>query len=532
MSPAYLDNIAIQLFTGSGWQDLSQYVIEDIDFDWGILGNTPSDRMGYIGGMNFLLNNNSGLFTPGVTAGFERGAKVRLVLTFEGIPYVRFKGKISKIGLPYDAEEMSVVPVSVSDWFRTATKQKVLLQGIATNVTTAEAVEILLQNLSNPPDRLEIDYGNEVLASVFTTADPKSTVYSELSKLGMSEFSYAYLRKDRVYGETLRVERRHTRVGAGVSVFPKSRVDSDHLGLVGGDDFALIGGAPLALHQLASMTFNAMSRADVEYGSNLINELTVRHNPVKVDPNVSVLFSLDKPIYIAAGQTLLDFNVSYKDPTGGGARVNGDNMIAPVSGTDYRLYQNEDESGPYLTGNLTFTVEYGSAGATYKSMKNNSGVGAWLTRLQARGNAVLLYNPIEKVVSDQPSIDRFELEPHSINSHYQSNQNVTDAVAITILNQCKDNRVAPQKISLCANVSAALMMAFLTLDVGHLVPIREDEHSVDGNFYIQSVKGKITQDGFVTFDWSIVDALFANEAYWKLETAGYGELEATTIIAY
>jgi hypothetical protein len=244
MNPAYLDSIAIQLLTGSGWQDLSRYVVEDIDFDWGILGKSPSDRMGYIGGMNFLLNNNGGQFIPGVTPGFERGGTVRLILTFEGFPYARFKGKISKIGFPYDAEEMSVVPVSVSDWFRTATKQKILTQGIATNKITAEAVELLLSHLPTPPDGLEIDRGSEVLASVFTTADPKSTVYSELAKLAMTEFSYIYLKKDRVYGETLRVEDRHTRVGAAVSKFPKARADSDTLGLVSGEQFALINGEP------------------------------------------------------------------------------------------------------------------------------------------------------------------------------------------------------------------------------------------------------------------------------------------------
>lgn len=534
-NPAYPDSVAVQFFVDNAWFDVSAYVLGDIEGDWGILGNKPADKMGYIGGMTILLNNDSGLFVPGTIGslnGFQKGTKARVVITYEDIPYVRFKGKISRIGLPYNVEEISVVPVSVSDWLRAASKQNIILQGVETNVKTAEAVEILLQKMVLQPDAVNLDYGSEILESVFTSTDPRSTVYSELGKLALTEFAYIYLRKDRVYGETLKVEHRHSRVSVPVTDFPKPKQDSDSLLLADSDSFLLSDGSELTLNETTHITFDNMYQAELEYGEHLINELTVRHNPTRVDNSLSVLFSLNAPIYIAAGQTLLDFKVSYKDPTGGSGRINGSNMQPPVPVTDYRMFVNPNGTGADLTASLSFTVEYGSSGAVYKSMTNTGAIGGWLTVLQARGFAVFIDQPVEKVLSDQASIDANELSTYSINNQYQSDPNITETIATSVLSLNKDNKTVPQKIKLCANLSPYMMLAFLNLDIGHLIPAREDKHLIDTKYFIQSVKFKITPGKIIPFEWGLVEAPFADNVFWELEIDGKTELEETTFISF
>jgi hypothetical protein len=534
-TPAYPQSTDVQLYIDSVWTSIGAYVIGNIEADDGISGNRPADKMGRIGGMSLTLNNNSGLFVPGAIGamtGFRKGAKIRIVITFEDLAYIKFKGRITKIGLPYDANGASVVPVSASDWFYTASKQVAIGQGIETNITTVAAAAALLTHAPTQPDATDIEVSGDTLESAFHSMSPKSTVYSELAKLAASEFAYYYLKRDRTYGETLRIERRNTRVSVPVTQFPKPISESDTLLLISGNDFSLISGDLLALNQTTSITFDSMYGAEVEYGDNLINELTVRQNLTRVDSSTQVLFSLDAPIYIAAGSTIPDFRVSYKNPTGGSGRINGVNMIAPVSGTDYKMYTNSDGTGFVLTADLTFTVTYGSAGATYSSMTNTGITDGWVTVLQARGNAVFIDQPIEKVLSDAASITDNDLSTYSLNTQYQSNVNVVDVVGTSVLQQNKDNKIVPKKIKMCANLSGYTMFAFLALGTGDLIPVQEDTHGIDDNYFIQDTRFSITPGGVIMFEWGLVEAIFASETYWELEVVGKSELEETTLVSY
>ena len=532
---AYPDDILTEVFIGSSWVDLSSYVVDAIDIDGGIMGNSPTDKMAYIGGTRFTLNNNSGIFTPNTIdtlSGWKKGIKVRHVIYFEGVPYVIFVGKIKKIGLPYTVEEDSLVPVSTVDWLDDASNHNVTLQGIETDITTGAAAQILLDASPVQPEGIEIDIGSDTISAFFTDTDKDSTTYSELGKLALTEFAFVYLKEDRLLGRVLKVESRQSRVSVEPTSIVASKTNSPRLRLQNGKFLKLQNDAIFLLNKSIQPIFDNMTGMDTEFGENLINHITVTNNKPRVDTSLQVLFNLDEPIRINAGQTLPDLKVSYKDPTGGSGRVNGKDMQPAASGTDYAMFANQNGTGTNLTANLTFTVEYGSSGAVYRSPTNTGGTDGWITKLQARGYGVYSENPIELFLEDQPSIEEFGLSVMSIDNAYQSNMSVSETIATTTLGQNKDNRVVPTKIKLIANLNSQLMIAYLMLGVGNLIQVKQDKHQINDNFFIQSKKSRIHQGGVIEFEFGLVDALFANETYWELDIDGKSELEETTFISF
>lgn len=531
---AYPTSTKTEIFVSGTWTDVSAYRIGDLTMDWGISGYMPADKMGYIGGMKLLLNNNGGQFTPNgshAMAGFEKGAKIRFSIRYGEQSYVRFKGKISGIGLPYNAQFISIVPVEVSDWFSSASKQRITTQSIVSNSTTADAARSLLTNMSLQPDNTDIQDGSETINAFFTNLQPRSTVYSELANLSLTEFAYIYLRKDKVYGETLVVEKRLARTAVSATKFPKPLVCSNWLTTENGVPLLASNNVALLVEEQVSVDIQATQEADIVYGENLINELSVINNPNLTDASTSTLFSLDAPIAIGAGVTLPDFKVSYKNPTGGTERVNGTNFVTMVTGTHYQMWSNSGGTGINLSSSLTFSVDFGSAGATFTNVKNNSATNGYITRLNIVGKAVYLNNPIEYTLSDQTSINTFELSPYRIDNKYQSDLNITEVIGTSVLNRNKDNLVQPQTIKLCANANPYMMMAFLNLDVGDLVPIVNSRYEFQGNCFIQNVKATVKQGGIIWFEWGLVDAPFVDNAYWQLETVGKSELGQTTYVS-
>lgn len=539
MTAAYADSNTFQAYTGAAWVDISAYVVGDVVADWGILSNSPADRMASVGAMVLTLNNDAGLFTPGggsMLTGWGRGVPVRWLVTFEGVQRVRFKGRVARISVPYDFQGLSTVSVNVVDWLDVAIKYPIFLQQVATDQTTADAARLVLAALDIQPDNTDIDEGAEILSSVFTTVGARTAAYTELSKLALSEFSYIYLRKDGTYGETLRIEDRHTRVSRDPSYSPVTKALSSKLLLSGGGGsrLKLQNGALLVLNQGQQLTFNNMRHMETETGENLINQITVRHNPVRVADAVETLFTLDSPIFIAAGATLSNILVRYSDPNNGGRRVSGTDMVTPAENTDYKMWTSHVDgvgAGVDLTDWLTVSVEYGAGGAVY-SLTNTANVNGYVTVLQARGYGVYLDNPVDVILEDATSIADYGLHPYGLNTHYQSNFAVSETIAQTVLDQNKDAVAQSYAVDFIANISADLFWAFLTLDVGDLIQTAESVHGFTENYFIQSVKCTLRQGGIIYFSWGLVSAPFINDAYWELEVTGKGELESTTTVSY
>lgn len=528
----FLDSIRTEIYVNDDWLDISQYVVEDMDTDWGILGNTPSDKMASVGGLKLKLNNTNGEFTQNgtnVISGWDKGIQLRIVFTFEGKSFVKFKGRIGRINLPYTYEGLEVVPIVVYDWFDISIRYPFKLAGIETNKTIDEAVQIILDALPIQPDAISMDISSDEMNSVFSSTTENGTAYRELEKLALSEYSFIYLKKDNVYGETLKVENRSSRIGRPSSEIPVTKASSGRLKLQSGGYLLLQNGGKLILNQKKTPAIDFVTSTEGEYGENLINRITVKNNPSRTDTSLNVLFSLASPIKIDSGETI-KISITYKDPSGSGRRINGSNMQTPVITTDYLAYVNSNATGTNISANLIFTTTFGSSGAEYEI--TNTGVNGYITKLQARGYGVYFDDPIELTLYDNDSINAYGVSEFSINQHYQSNLNISSTIANSIIDQNKDNKYVIRKIEFMANLNEDSMLSFLYFDVGDLIRLIENKHNIDQQYFIQSVKFTVKQGGIIYVTWGLIEALYANSTYWELEVAGKSELEQTTFVSY
>lgn len=534
MTGTFLDSVVTEIYIDGSWLDISSYVVGDTDADWGILGNTPTSKIASVGGLKINLNNTDGKFSPNsltMFSGWKRGIPLKITLTFEGTPHIKFKGKIENIGLPYEIDGLSVVPVIVNDWLKIASDYPFALEGIQTNKKVNEAVQLIIDALPIAPSNTNLAVGSETLPTVFDNVSKDGSAYSELSKLALTEFSFAYLNKDRTYGETLTVENRNSRINRSLSSVPKSSSDSQKLKLQSGGYLKLQNGGKLLLNQVSTVNMNYMNSFSATFGENLINKVVVRTNPRRIDTSLQTLFTLSSPISILAGQTLNDIIVYYKNPLGTSERINGTNMQSPVASTDYQMWTNSNGTGTNLTSSLTFTVTYGSGGATYSNITNTSGSNAYITKLNARGYGIYLENSIDSTIIDSVSTLDLGVKELFINQSYQNLTYVGEVIAQSLIDQNSEDKIIINNITFLANLNNDAMLAFLYLDVGSLINLRIEKYSIDTPHFIQSVKFKIRQGGIIEVTWGLIESLSVGITYWQLETVGFGELESTTVLS-
>jgi len=87
---------------GDSWVDFTAYVLTSygVDANWGMGGNEYTDRLANAGEMRLTVKNANGEFDPddaSALTGLAINTKVKLVITFDGVSWVRFYGSITNI---------------------------------------------------------------------------------------------------------------------------------------------------------------------------------------------------------------------------------------------------------------------------------------------------------------------------------------------------------------------------------------------------------------------------------------------------
>jgi hypothetical protein len=517
--------------TGSGnYDNLNPYIIGDVKISYGISGNSLTDRIASTGTMKFTLNNASKKFTPGYAGCmpfFKQGTLVwhRMYPDFTGSVYCKFFGRISSIVI--NAED-NTVDVTVVDWMDIAATFPIVTPTIQTNKRIEEVVASVISMIPSDirPIATEYNIGQITFPTVFDTVTYRTTAMGEFNKLVLSELSYIYVKRSGTFGEKLVVEDRYTRDGTRTIVkipsyyitlnteldFILTTEDGDHLFVEGGQD----------LHIDSTMT-----SVELRYGENLINRLGAKVYPRGFDSSPQILFRLNAPLYIADGVPITNLKGTYRDPTGVAQRVNGKDMLAPVSGTDYKMTQNEDGSGANLTASLTVTPVYGTESVIYTlSAVGDSG---WITILQAKGTGIYLYDPVEYIAENAASQRAYGYREKTIEMKYQDSVSSAIDTVNVLIAQNLSPRMNMNSISMLANTSEYLTMAFVTADIGDLIVVTDSMTGITGMYYINNVSFTLKQGGLVYFTWGLVEALTIDNSYWILDTS---LLDSQTILGY
>jgi len=467
-------------------------------------GNSELDRLADTGVAGFIMNNSSGKYLPGLAgslAGFAKGTAIRLIFNYSGNEYKRFYGSIDDI-YPYvkgyPGSEGDKVSVTVTDWMDYAATHPLLTPAVGTNKRGDEMITTLLAALPIAPLNTDLDTGVNTFPLSFDAVTIKTKAYSELSKIALSELGYIYLIKDPVYGETLVFENADARNGLRTP------------------DFVID---------------NSMTSLEVDYGKNVINRFGNIAYPRKTAVALEVLFSLDSPLAVNTGATLI-FRGSYKDPSGG-SPIAGTGMVAPVVTTDYLMNANAAGTGANLSANFTVVANYYAAFVEYE-LTNNTYTG-YVTKLQARGYAIRSYNSIESAVEDSDSVDEFDYQEVKLQQRYKQDIYRGIVLGAEVVEQERRPRKRLNKAHFIANRTDALMTNFLTRDVGMLANIIEDKTELDIYYYIQGVTFNISPGGLIKYAWilkemqslnsglSLITAEFTKDTTDALD---YGYLES------
>lgn len=504
-------------YISSAWTDISSDVLisgKSINANWGIEGNSEVDRMAGTGTLTFTMNNATGKYSPnlaGALAGWKKGIPIKLVFTFENQEYVRFRGKIDRVDIDAGTSKQRQVFVTVTDWLDYAAEYPLVQPTIDSNKRADEAINTIVTGMQIQPQATSYDTGNNTFPVVFNAVTDKTRAYSEINKLVLSEMGYCYLKKDKTYGETLVFESEtHRGSSHSLALVPIHSVEAGYL--LTEDDDAILkedGGFLMLDEQETVLIDDTMTDLDVEYGANLINTMQFTAFPKEVDAAATtVLFKLSQPILLASGetQTLI---AAYTDPSGGGRKVNGMDMVTPAATTDYLFNTLANGTGSNITADLTVTASYGAESVTYTLTNGNAAAG-YITKLQARGKGIYNYNSISYTAENSTSCNEHGVVSRNISQPYQVTLAHGTSKAESIVMREKQPRTVLDTIYFTANNSNHLMSAFLNIDVGDAVEIKESQTGIDGQYWVNSVEFGLVDGKVVEVRWNVKEKVDAN----------------------
>jgi hypothetical protein len=371
----YPDYVKIYAYLNNVWVDITDdHVGESVttaSANWGISGTSPTDLVATTGTLNFALLNRTGKYLPGLStalSGWGKGTKVKLVVTYLGIDYIRFYGIVYNIVPSSTPDELENVIVTVYDWMTYASNYPLTTPQIELDKRADEAISTIVSDMPIQPLDYEYDTGAYTFPSAFDTITSKTKAITEFQKLALSEYGRIYVRKSQSNGEKLIFEGNHYRNGLqGLSIYPKPIDECGNILDENGYYITDESGNYILNDETSTMYLSNPISVSIKHGDNLINRIALTTYPKKVDTITKVLYSLSSTTEITSGKTLT-IKSSYTDPDGG-ATVNAisDTMISPTLLSAYTIDANTYALLHFngSNGSTTITDEYGTTWSSH-----------------------------------------------------------------------------------------------------------------------------------------------------------------------
>lgn len=296
----------IYIYVDAAWLDVTDdtFTGDSASAVWGMTTNKPTDFVAKTGTMNFTLKNRTGKYLPGgasvISPDWDKGTKVKAVFTYGGQSYIRFYGVVNKLDIIKIPPDNSNVRVSCVDWMDYAAKFPIQNPAIQLDKRMDEAMTTIVDAMAIQPLARDFSTGLNVFPTVFNDATQFTLGLSEFNKLATSEMAYIYVKKDPVYGETLRAESAGSRVASTPVKKLKVNQSAGFLLQENGDKLLQENGDRLLLENYAlqdALVNDTMTDIQVDHGDNLINRIVVSVNPTKIAEKDTLLFNLASPIY-------------------------------------------------------------------------------------------------------------------------------------------------------------------------------------------------------------------------------------------
>lgn len=514
MENLYFEDIKTEFYNGSAWVDISSDVVTSIVGSDGFASGDPTDRVATLGAVSFSLNNSSKKYSPmggdsvrGLTtlAGWGRGTRVRISVSYSTVVgLVVFSGRVDKIDTDsgnYGNNRVHVSCVTYIDILANASMRNTLID---TDLRFDQALTSVLGRIPSDtqPDSTDFDEGTEIFTSVFDGVKYKTKAISEVNRLALSELGYVYLRKDGTLVAENKLHRKGTDPASEVALLDPGYLMNQSGYYIRKEDgdrilLSLVGNPDIA---------TSMQDLEIKLEDRVINSMSVKVYPRKVDTTAKVLYSITSPIKIPTGGTVT-IKGYYTDPDGGGGQISGFDMITPVANTDYHMDLNPAGGGTNITGSLSITATYYSDSVEYTLTNNyNSTYPGYVTFLQARGYGLYTYNPVEVSFSDDGSMDDFGESSTVATQAYKDEPSAGYQFIKSVVEENKNSKSRLKRASFIANTSEDNMMSFMYHDIGSKVELTEVRSNITNHYYIVSRKYSIDIGGVVKFSYILQEA--------------------------
>jgi len=467
-------------------------------------------------------------------AGFKQGVEVRLRFVYHGkqdYSAVRFKGYIPLGGIHIDDPNryLSFVSVKVVDYFERLAVHEMNLPEFAQDKRMDEVIQLILDNVGIQPDAVDLAESAEEFETVFDTVVAKTRALTELAKVVNSELGYAYLKFDN-RGAVLTGEARYTRGTKGLAevLIP---IDSVEMLYEDGVEMLTETGEVMVYGDLfegvGARFENSMMRLERVHAENYVNVLRVVAYPREVDSEAVVLWELNTPIAVNAGETVF-LTVRFRDPEQKAQSVSAIEIEEP----DYLMNGAEDGSGADLSAALDVVFSEGVNGVIVE-MENTGGTLGYVTKLVVSGVGVYVYQPIEVVKELEAGIEADGRVEKSLNMYYQNNPLVAYDFANYLLGLYSEKRTVIEGVSFSANKNELLACSFMGLNVGDRVQVISSKAGVDSEYFIHSVQYSVAPGGIVFYSFGVCDAaLTTSDTFWLIGVEGSGNIGETTVLGF
>lgn len=502
-------DVTVERYFNSAWDDISSYVVNDIDISMGFTSNKYIDRLANEGYIKFDVNNVANTFVP--ETDFFRGMKIRITIDVGSGITKTFIGYVDYITPPVKNYGLQSIKVECFGWLGFTTTAKIRTLVTETDKRANDAIVSLLSLLPIQPTATSLANGNTKFPVVFDEVRlNKTTFYEEFNRIVQSELGYLYTKND----GTLVLENLSYRDNLEVTPFQVSTISTDIGYLLKEDGGYLLqeSGDKLLLNLVDSITYSGVLQnvlgVDVGYSDNIVNDISFSVNPRQVDMGEGQYYQLytynlydeNPPIVIPNG-TSITLKGGYPESVGGKIPDSALDVQTPAVGgvSSFTV-------SPAGTTGMTFDFS-GGATSWYWKITNNSGVTKSITVMEWFGRPVFNSQPLEYYIEDTTSSDKYGTSSVSVNQDYA--QKITNSVieANLLLEEEKDPRYDVSSITKIANVDEESMLAFMTTDIGDLRRVILQDPQIDSPHFVQGIKAKISPSGMIEYEFKLKEHL-------------------------
>lgn len=503
MSVYATSKIEVQLSVGV-WTNISTDVFGEVAARYGIANNGPADCVAETGQISFKLNNSSrnsgstlGWYSPAsssVRSGWTYGIPVRWTVTYSGVDYVRFRGKVGSIDpVPgrYQAPYVNVVGYDGMRDLMTADARQTTVQ---VNKLESELLTALLDALptDSQPVARNIATGIDTYPYAFDDVGSGTKAASVVVDIVTSGLGRAYFSGDGTFTYKTRNQ---------LEVLTSSLTLSDTM-------------------------------VDLRTPSNLdgvYNRIRVTIHPKTIDTAATtrIWAQTGAAPVIPAGATVTIWG-SYYNPTNPQMAIGGTSQVTPiVATTDYTGNSLADGSGLNRTSDISVaTTAFGST--VMFAVTNSGGLDLFLTSLGIRGKGIYDNGP---QTFEKYTAKTYGDRPIAIDQPYQDDVQLGQATADYLYLQYSSLTANLDSVTVDANSTAALMVQALTREPTDMITVSETATGLSSvKCIIRSVETRWGSAKDLRVTWGLAPGP-AFDA-WELGVAGFSELGATTLLGF